>query len=132
VCDIDSFYRNAPSTLSADSQLLLQALNNVVDNAGKYSYRNSTITVFGARLRQGGFFIGVTNKGIPISPHEVHLVKQRNWRGEAAKSFVGEGTGLGLWIVDHIMRAHGGELQVLPTRSGDGITEVRLAFPLAT
>jgi signal transduction histidine kinase len=130
-CDADSFLKHAPTELPADADLLLQALSNLVDNAVKYSYRNSAITVFGARLRQGGFFMGVTNKGIPISPHEVHLIKQRNWRGEAAKSFVGEGTGLGLWIVDHIMRAHGGELQVLPTRPGDGITELRLAFPLA-
>lgn len=130
--DADSFYKYAPSELSADSELLHQALNNLVDNAVKYSYPNSMIRVFGARLRHGGFMIAVTNKGIAIKPTEVHLAKQRNWRGELAKANSGEGNGLGLWIVDHIMTAHRGALQVLPTRPTDAITEVRLAFPLAT
>ena len=75
--------------------------------------------------------IGVINKGIPIKPNEINLVRQRNWRGELAKASSGEGNGIGLWIVDHIMRAHGGELQVLPTRPIDSMTEIRLTFPLA-
>lgn len=130
--DPDSFYRHAPSDLSVDSELLPQALNNLVDNAVKYSYPNTVIRVAGASLKRGGFMIAVTNRGIPIKPSEVHLVRQRNWRGELAKASSGEGNGLGLWIVDHIMKAHGGELQVLPTRPIDGITELRLAFPFAT
>jgi signal transduction histidine kinase len=81
--------------------------------------------------RGGGFFIAVTNKGLPIAPREVSLVCQRHWRGEKAEASVGEGNGLGLWIADNIMRAHGGELQVLPTKVGDGVTQVRLAFLLA-
>ncbi len=127
--DADSFYKHAPSALVADPELLLQSLGNLVDNAVKYSYPNTVIRVFASTLRRGGFFIAVTNKGIPIKPEEIHLVRQRNWRGEAARASSGEGNGLGLWIVDHIMRAHTGELQVLPTRPMDGITEVRLAFP---
>ena len=130
--DADSFYKHAPPELSADSDLLLQALNNLVDNAVKYSYSNTAIHLFGAGIKRGGFYIAVTNKGIPIAPHEVHLVRQRNWRGDAARSAVGEGNGLGLWIVDNILKAHGGELQVLPTRIDNGITEVRLAFPMAS
>lgn len=129
--DVDSFYRHAPSECSVDSELLPQALNNLVDNAVKYSYPNTVIRVFGAPLKRGGFMIAVTNTGIPIKPNEVHLVRQRNWRGELARTSSGEGNGLGLWIVDHIMQAHGGELQVLPTRTTDGTTELRLAFPLA-
>ncbi len=127
----DSFYKHAPAELNADPDLFLQALSNLVDNAVKYSYSNTTISVFGARSKRGGFFIAVTNKGIPIAPGEEFLVRQRNWRGERAKASVGEGNGLGLWIVDHIAKAHAGQLQVLPTRPTDGITEIRLAFPWA-
>jgi signal transduction histidine kinase len=129
--DHDSVYRAAPAQLSADLELLMQALNNVVDNAVKYSYSNSTIRIFGRLLPRGAFYIGVANKGIPIAPNETSQVKVRNWRGSIAKSSVGEGNGLGLWIVDQIMTAHGGELQVLPTRPHDGITEVRLVFSVA-
>jgi signal transduction histidine kinase len=131
-CDSESFLQHAPSDLSADPDLLLQALNNLVDNAVKYSYSNTVIKVFCALLKRGGgFFIAVTNKGLPIAPREVSLVCQRHWRGEKAEASVGEGNGLGLWIADNIMRAHGGELQVLPTKVGDGVTQVRLAFLLA-
>jgi signal transduction histidine kinase len=129
--DVDSFYQRAPSELQADRELLLQALNNLVDNAVKYAYSHSAIRVFAHRFGEGKFALVVTNKGIPIEPHEVNLVHQRNWRGEQAKTCTGEGNGLGLWIVDNIMRAHGGALQVLPTRRSDGITEVRLVFLFA-
>jgi len=128
--DAKSFYASAPPELSADSELLFHALNNLVDNAVKYSYSNSTIRIFAGRLKQGRFFIGVINKGIPIKPNEINLVRQRNWQSVLAKASVGEGNGLGLWIVDHIMKAHVGELQVLPTRDADNMTELRLAFPL--
>jgi signal transduction histidine kinase len=124
----DSLLRNAPVELRVDSELVVQALSNVVDNAVKYSYSNTTITVFAERSKKGAFFIGVTNKGIPIRPEEINLVRQRHWRGEKAQLSAGEGNGLGLYIADSIMRAHGGELHVLPTRQGDGVTEVRLVF----
>lgn len=127
-CDDDSFRAYAPASLSIDADLLTHALTNLVDNAIKYSYRNTTIRVFASKSKRGDFFIGVSNKGIPISPREIALVKQRNWRGKDAQASVAEGNGIGLWIVDHIMRAMGGELLVLPTRVNDGITEVRLKF----
>jgi signal transduction histidine kinase len=130
-CDADSF-RHAPADMSADADLLLQALNNLVDNAVKYSYPDTTINVSCGPRRQGGFFIAVANVGLPILPREIPLVCRRHWRGEEAKTSVGEGNGLGLWIAEHIMRAHGGELLVLPTRERDGVTEVRLALPTIT
>lgn len=129
--DTESFFRHAPPELVVDSGFLFQALNNLVDNAVKYAYSNTVVRLYGQRLKERGFFIGVINKGIPIEPNEVNLVLQRNWQSRRARGSAGEGTGLGLWIADHIMRAHGGELQVLPTRKTDSITEIRLAFPLA-
>ena len=125
----DSFYKHTPSTLEADGELLRQALNNLMDNAIKYSYPNTVIGVSAGISKSGIFFIAVTNKGLPINTRETELVKQRNWRGEKAKLVTGEGSGLGLWIVDKVMAAQGGQLLVLPTRPNDGITEVRLVFP---
>lgn len=126
--DVDSIYRYAPSTLKADPELFSQALNNLVDNAVKYSYSRTRIRIFASLGRDNSFILNVVNKGIPILPHETTLAIRRNWRGEQAQRVTGEGNGLGLWIVSNIMRAHGGELQVLPTRSSDQLTEVRLLF----
>lgn len=129
--DSDSFHRHAPSTLNADPELLSHALSNLVDNAVKYSYSGTTIQIFASSSRDNSFIVSVVNKGIPILPHEVSLTIKRNWRGEQAQSVTGEGNGLGLWIVSNIMRAHGGDLQVLPTRAADQLTEMRLMFRLS-
>jgi nitrogen-specific signal transduction histidine kinase len=42
---------------------------------------------------------------------------------------VGEGNGIGLWVVDNIMKAHRGELEIFPT-TADKFTQVRLLFPI--
>ena len=128
-CDSDSFYRYTPIDLHADTGLIAQALNNLVDNAVKYSYPNTTIRVFGGRTgKTNNFYVAVTNVGIGVRPEEAPLCAHRNWRSEKAKASAGEGNGIGLWIVDHIMRAHGGRLEVIPTRKRDDVTEVRLVF----
>jgi signal transduction histidine kinase len=128
--DVNSFYKHAPAEMAVDSELFQQALNNLVDNAVKYSYPNTSIRILGSPSKNGGFTISVINKGLPIKPHELTFAKQRNWRGELASRSSGEGNGLGLWIVEHIMLAHSGSLQILPTRPADGITEIRLIFKI--
>ena len=45
----------------------------------------------------------------------------------AAELTTGEGSGIGLWIVDRIMSALGGRLDIQPTQP-DGLTSVRLEF----
>jgi signal transduction histidine kinase len=73
-------------------------------------------------------FIAVANEGFEVKPDEVPKLKQRGYRADNAVSATGEGSGIGLWIVDEIMRAHGGGLAIMPTRNG--ITEIRLMFPV--
>ena len=45
-----------------------------------------------------------------------------------AKLVTGEGSGIGLWLLDHILRAHEGELEIVPTDE-KGLTTVRLWLP---
>jgi signal transduction histidine kinase len=126
----DSILKSAPINLRFNMDLLVEAAYNLVDNAVKYSSVNSKIRVFGAVGRGNRFYVGVSNVGVPIRPEEIALCKQRLWRGSAAEALTGEGSGLGLWLADQIMKAHGGELQIIPTRQ-DSLTEVRLAFGYA-
>jgi signal transduction histidine kinase len=115
---------------AADKDLLEQAMTDILDNAGKYSYANTVVRISGGRTGTGGLYISVSNKGIPISQNEVRLCRERGWQSQKAKDVSGTGSGIGLWIVDHIMRAHGGELHVTPT-TPDHVTDVRLIFPNA-
>jgi len=66
---------------------------------------------------------------LPIRVDEVEKCKSREWRGDPAKYVTGEGSGIGLWAVNQIMRAHKGTLVIHPTV--DHITQIRLLFPVS-
>ena len=111
-----------------DHELLEQAINNLLDNAAKYSYPETRIDVTWGLTRADRFHITVLNKGLQIRPEDVRDVRNRGWRGRLAAVTTGEGSGIGLWIVENIMQAHNGELVVIPT-TANGVTEIKLVFP---
>ncbi len=113
--------------LEADRSLLAQAINNLLDNAGKYSYPRTVVEIYGGLTSARQLHISVSSKGLELKRNEVELCTQRGWRSKWATAATGEGTGIGLWIVDHIMEAHHGSLVVYPTNS-KGITIFRLVF----
>jgi two-component system, OmpR family, heavy metal sensor histidine kinase CusS len=125
--DRDSFDSLKSCEFVADQHLLEQVVRSILDNAGKYSYPNSVVSVRGGLTQTNDFYISIANQGIPIHPYQIERCVQRGWRSEEAKSTTGEGSGLGLWIVNNIMRAHGGELKIAPT-TAEGITDIRLIF----
>jgi signal transduction histidine kinase len=114
--------------LEIDVNLLEQALGDILENAAKYSWSGTKVRVFGGWTGGGRFHISVENQGLEIKHSEVNLCKKRGWQSEKAQDRSGQGTGIGLWIVDNIMTAHGGELEIKPTTS-DELTHVRLIFP---
>jgi signal transduction histidine kinase len=115
------------ASVLVDYDLLEQAINNLLENAGKYSYEGSRVTLYWGLTGKDRFHISVTNWGLPIRSNEVRKCVERGWRGGLAEATTGEGSGIGLWIVDNIMKSHGGELVVVPT-TADGLTEVKLVF----
>ena len=115
--------------VEADWALLEQCVNNLLDNAGKYSYAQTEVRVSGGILPRGAeFFISVTNQGFEVKPEQASKMKQRGYRGDKAIWSTGEGSGIGLWIVDEIMKGHGGSLNITPTQGS--LTEIRLVFPV--
>jgi signal transduction histidine kinase len=113
--------------IQADRSFLEQCIGNLFDNAAKYSYVDTTVEVRGA-VYGGNFGIRVTSTGLPLMPADAERCLDRNWRGVAARTSTGEGSGLGLWIVDNLMHAMQGTVRVLP--EGDETT-VLLSFPLS-
>jgi signal transduction histidine kinase len=130
VVDPKGFGTLRTNEVRVDYDLLGQAVNNVLDNAFKYSFPNTVVRVQGGVPSSGLFQIAVRNEGIRLRPAEVEKAKERGWRSEEAESTTGEGSGIGLWIVDQIMKALGGELRISPTNA-DGLTEVRMLFPIS-
>lgn len=123
--NIESFRSLATCSPRVDRDLLEQAIRSILDNAGKYSYSNSVIGISGGLTKSGEFYISITNQGIPILEEDLNKCAMRGWRSEEAMATTGEGSGLGLWIVDNIMKAQGGKLSISPS-SADGITDLRL------
>lgn len=114
----------------ADRNLLEQAIANILDNARKYSLQSTDVIISGGLTGGKRLYISVINVGLKIEGHHVKKLTQRLWRDPEAEEFTGEGAGIGLWIVEHIMKAHRGELEIIPTR--DGKTEFRILFPKIT
>jgi signal transduction histidine kinase len=112
--------------LWVDLSFLEQCLRNILDNAAKYCYHGTTIAIFG-RVENRHLTLGVRNQGIAIPSADLGRVKERGWRGTDAKASTGEGSGLGLWIADHLMRSMSGNLSVMP--EGE-FTTVELRFRL--
>ena len=115
--------------VEADIPLIEQCVNNLLDNAAKYSF-NQTIVRVGCGIQARGteFYIAVTNEGFAVKPEDAGKLKKRGYRSERAVRASGEGSGIGLWIVDEIMRAHCGRLSITPTQNG--INDFRLVFPI--
>jgi signal transduction histidine kinase len=128
--DADSFARLRTQKVMADGDLVEQAVNNLYDNAAKYSFENSHVYIKAGITGSGRFQIAVTNTGLRIRAHEIKECVCRGWRSDDVMNVVGDGSGIGLWIVNHIMLAHDGELVVVPTDDDDETT-VKLVFPIA-
>ena len=112
--------------LHADESQLVQVLNNLIENALKYTPAAGRITLR-AVLADGAIELRVADTGAGISAEDLPHIFQRFYRAEKARSREHGGTGLGLSIVKHIVLAHGGtaEAESVP---GQGTTIV-LRFP---
>jgi PAS domain S-box-containing protein len=128
VIDQTSIGASGAERLLADRNLVEHAFNNVLENAFKYSFPNTEIRITGSRDPNGDLRITFANHGIPILPQETEKCVQRGWQSSQAKLFGSEGQGIGLWIVDHIMRSLSGKLDIHPT-TNEGETRVSLVFP---
>lgn len=84
-------------------------LNNLVDNAIRYSGPANHQLSISAHRTNGGVALKVADRGIGIPDDELQRVRKRFVRGRAPQT---AGTGLGLAIVDRIVSDHGGSLHI--------------------
>ena len=113
-------HRNGPMPIEADEEALSRAVWNLLDNAVKYSPDGGPIDV-GLDSRDGSSSIAVRDRGLGIPAHEQEAIFGRFQRGDSAKLRGIKGTGIGLAMVTHIVRAHRGRIEV-ESRPGGGST----------
>lgn len=110
-----------------DPVLLRQALQNLVDNAIKYSPPNSTIRV-AVDATDIEAHISVTDEGPGINPESRAQLTERFYRPDRARGRNSGGFGLGLSITKAYMRVLGGTLTYEPAAPGG--STFRLTLPL--
>ncbi len=113
--------------IEADQPLLQQALQNLVENAIKYTHADGKVTV-GVRARQERMVFEISDTGIGVSPMDQPRLFEKFYRGAQHGSKEQRGTGLGLAIVKSIADRHGGQVWV-ESQLGKGST-FYLAIPL--
>jgi two-component system sensor histidine kinase BaeS len=123
----------APGPVSmVDPQRMTQVLDNLINNAIRYTRRGGTIAVStGIRESKGREWatLTVTDTGMGIPEDELPHVFERFFRGEKPRTLQISGTGLGLAIVKEIVELHGGRVTV-ESEVGEG-SSFTVWLPLA-
>lgn len=99
---------------------LQQLFGNLISNALKYSpdqhYLRVALSTVGGRA-----LVEVTDRGIGIPRREQRRIFKKFHRGSGALAIAATGSGIGLTIVDHVLRSHGGTISV-SSAPGQGST----------
>lgn len=126
---IETDERQRLPTVEVDARRIRQVLDNIIDNAIKYSNKESKVVVSAQRAGQE-LLISVADQGIGIPSHELEMVFDRMYRIEQRLTPEMGGIGLGLAICKGLITAHGGRIWV-ESELGKGSTFC-FTLPLVT
>lgn len=117
-------YEQQDIIIYADHMLITQMLINLINNACKYGKPGGVVTITTA-LTDNNIIITVEDNGIGISEEDLSYIFERFYRAD--KSHSGDGSGLGLSIVQWIAEAHSGKIEVT-SALGKG-TSIKIKIP---
>lgn len=109
-----------------DLEIMTQIFRALVENAVKYSQKNTMIT-FHSELRNQYIEIALSDEGRGIAKESISNLTNRFYRLNEDRNRKTGGTGLGLSIVDALIKAHGGHMRI-ESELGKG-TKVSLFIP---
>jgi heavy metal sensor kinase len=113
----------APVLVEADAVRLGQAVNNLLDNALKYTPAGGHVTL-AAAAEPAAAVVSVTDDGPGVPPGEREAIFRRLYRGDASRSE--RGLGLGLSLVKAVVESHGGAVNVGEAPGGGARFVIRL------
>jgi len=124
--DITLTYKDQAGSLhaSGDQLLLAQAVNNLIDNALKYTPPGGAVTVCTVRPDEDAAAMVVTDTGPGMTAAQQVRATERFFRGDASRGT--PGVGLGLSLVQAVARLHGGTLEFADQHPGLAAT---ISFP---
>ena len=115
---------HVPAPARADASRLKQVFINILDNALKYSKSGGKIIVIADMPNPATLVVTFSDTGIGISPEDLPHVKEKFYKVDSTI----RGSGIGLAVVDEIIRLHKGELEISSVLN-EGTT-VKITLPL--
>ncbi|MDQ6683685.1 MAG: phosphate regulon sensor histidine kinase PhoR [Pseudomonadota bacterium] len=122
-----AFATPGEAQIAGDDSELLSAIDNLVNNAVRYTPDGGRVEVSFQLRGNGSGAIVVADTGRGIAREHLSRLTERFYRVDSGRSRDSGGTGLGLAIVKHVAQRHGGELDV-ESEPGKGST-FRLILP---
>jgi signal transduction histidine kinase len=113
--------------LEGDQALLQRAVDNLLDNARKYSEADQPVALR-ASAGDGRLVVEVQDRGIGIDPADLPKLFTPFFRTDRSRSRASGGVGLGLAMAKRIVEAHGGTISA-ESRSNAGTT-FRVTLPV--
>ncbi len=98
----------------ADRRKIQQVLYNLIDNAIKFSEKESSV-IIEVSVKNDKVFISVKDHGIGIPRKELNKIWERFYKSDLSRGKDKKGTGLGLSIVKEIIQAHDEHVNVIST-----------------
>ncbi len=112
--------KNSVFDILGDKNELLSAFTNLLDNAVKYSKETIKVSVRARNLDSKTVIIRIKDEGIGIPPSELKRVFRRFYRVVNLTTQKQKGTGLGLFIVQSVIKKHNGKISVESEGEGKG------------
>ncbi|MFO8143273.1 MAG: ATP-binding protein [Dehalococcoidales bacterium] len=107
----------------ADGGQIRQVVTNLLHNAIKFTSEGGGVLISNA-ARSKSVVVSISDTGAGISPDDVPHVFERFYKVDKARS--GGGTGMGLAIAKHIVKAHGGSIWVESDEGKGSVFSFRL------
>ncbi len=118
-------FKSGQLPVKADRERIRQVIINLIHNAIKFSKQGQTITA--ASKKEGTYaVIEIRDEGIGISKDDLSHIFERFYKADKSRS--GQGTGMGLAIAKHLVKAHGGAISAT-SEEGKGTT-ITFTLPL--
>ncbi|WP_394524684.1 ATP-binding protein [Lacrimispora sp. JR3] len=110
----DLTFSDSIQMVYADLGKIQQVLYNLIDNAIKFSYPDSTIYIQ-ASGKYEKIFVSIKDKGVGIPKDSIKKIWERFYKTDVSRGKDKKGTGLGLAIVREVIQSHGENIDVIST-----------------
>lgn len=121
--------QNAVPLAHADESHVRWAIENLINNAIRYSTPRTTVTIHISK-KSPLILWRITNKGTPIPREDTRYIFKKFFRANGSAHQYVDGSGLGLFIAKSVVEASGGEIGFTSDKTGK--TEFWLTLPKAT